>query len=199
MPLLRPVPAGLPHGILLQQPVGDSARGRADRPIHAGQRRRRQPRAHESRRQGGRRVLHRPLDHAHREARARVVVLAAGALESTRILLNSRSPRFRTASAIEEGVLGHYLMDHFTVEGAGGFMPPALSPPANRWHDPAASSFPSTRTCAPARIPASSRLPLRRRRQPGAVRSRVPSQGFGDAWRQKVRARFRTTSRCIAG
>ena len=63
------------------------------------------------------------VTHRHREAYARVVVLAAGALESTRILLNSRSPAVRRASAIREGVLGHYLMDHFTVEGAGGIMP----------------------------------------------------------------------------
>jgi choline dehydrogenase-like flavoprotein len=61
--------------------------------------------------------------HRHREARARVVVLAAAALESTRILLNSRSPLFPQGVGNEEGVLGHYLMDHFTVEGAGGFMP----------------------------------------------------------------------------
>ena len=35
----------------------------------------------------------------HREAHAQVVVVAAGALESTRILLNSQSPRIRRASA----------------------------------------------------------------------------------------------------
>ena len=34
------------------------------------------------------------MTHAHREARAKIVVLAASALESTRILLNSRSSRF---------------------------------------------------------------------------------------------------------
>jgi choline dehydrogenase-like flavoprotein len=61
--------------------------------------------------------------HRHREAHARVVVLAAAALESTRILLNSKSPLFPQGVGNEEGVLGHYLMDHFTVEGAGGFMP----------------------------------------------------------------------------
>jgi choline dehydrogenase-like flavoprotein len=61
--------------------------------------------------------------HRHREAHARVVILAAAALESTRILLNSRSPLFPQGIGNEEGVLGHYLMDHFTVEGAGGFMP----------------------------------------------------------------------------
>ena len=61
--------------------------------------------------------------HQHREAYGRVVVLAAAALESTRILLNSRSPLFPQGVGNQEGVLGHYLMDHFTVEGAGGRMP----------------------------------------------------------------------------
>jgi choline dehydrogenase-like flavoprotein len=56
----------------------------------------------------------------HGEARAKIVVLAAAALESTRILLNSRSPRFPQGVGNSSGVLGHYLMDHFTVEGAGG-------------------------------------------------------------------------------
>jgi choline dehydrogenase-like flavoprotein len=59
----------------------------------------------------------------HREARARVVVLAAATLESTRILLNSRSRRFPNGVGNSSGVLGHYLMDHFTIEGAGGILP----------------------------------------------------------------------------
>jgi glucoside 3-dehydrogenase (cytochrome c) catalytic subunit len=61
--------------------------------------------------------------HTHREARAKVVVLAASALESTRILLNSRSSRFPEGVGNSWGQLGHYLMDHFTLEGAGGFLP----------------------------------------------------------------------------
>ena len=56
----------------------------------------------------------------HGEARARIIVLAASTLESTRILLNSRSPRFPNGVGNSNGILGHYLMDHFTVEGAGG-------------------------------------------------------------------------------
>jgi choline dehydrogenase-like flavoprotein len=59
---------------------------------------------------------------AHREWQAKVIVLAAGALESTRILLNSRTPRFPQGVGNSQGVLGHYLMDHFTIEGAGGEM-----------------------------------------------------------------------------
>ena len=61
--------------------------------------------------------------HAHREVRAKVVVLAASALESTRILLNSRSSRFPEGIGNSSRQLGHYLMDHFTLEGAGGFLP----------------------------------------------------------------------------
>jgi choline dehydrogenase-like flavoprotein len=58
-----------------------------------------------------------------REAYARAVVVAAGALESTRILLNSKSPSYPQGVGNSHGVLGHYLMDHFTIEGAGGTMP----------------------------------------------------------------------------
>jgi len=58
-----------------------------------------------------------------REVRARVVVLAASALESTRILLNSRSPRFPEGVGASSGVLGHYLMDHFTLQSATGIIP----------------------------------------------------------------------------
>lgn len=60
------------------------------------------------------------LTKAHKEARAKVIVIAAATLESTRILLNSRSRRFPNGIGNSSGVLGHYLMDHFTVEGAGG-------------------------------------------------------------------------------
>ena len=63
------------------------------------------------------------VTHEHREADARVVVLAAGALESTRILLNSKSTSFPQGVGNHEGVLGHYLMDHFTIEGGGGLIP----------------------------------------------------------------------------
>jgi choline dehydrogenase-like flavoprotein len=63
------------------------------------------------------------ITHDDRECQARVVVLAAGALESTRILLNSQSPSHPQGVGNSTGVLGHYLMDHFTIEGAGGRMP----------------------------------------------------------------------------
>lgn len=53
------------------------------------------------------------------EARARVVVLAAGACESVRILLNSRSAAFADGLANSSGKVGCYLMDTVgsSVEG----------------------------------------------------------------------------------
>ncbi len=58
-----------------------------------------------------------------RELRGRVVVVCAQALESTRILFNSATPRFPKGLANSSGVLGHYLMDHFWGFGASGTMP----------------------------------------------------------------------------
>src|SRR4051794_25977145 len=57
------------------------------------------------------------------EVKAKVVVLAAAALESTRILLNSRSRRFPDGVGAHNEALGHYLMDHFTIERGGGILP----------------------------------------------------------------------------
>jgi choline dehydrogenase-like flavoprotein len=65
--------------------------------------------------------------HVAREVRAKAVVLAASTLESTRILLNSRSRRFPNGVGNSQGVLGHYLMDHFTLENARGIMAPLQS------------------------------------------------------------------------
>jgi choline dehydrogenase-like flavoprotein len=47
----------------------------------------------------------------HRHAAARVVILAASACESVRILLNSKSARFPDGLANSSGKLGRYLMD----------------------------------------------------------------------------------------
>jgi choline dehydrogenase-like flavoprotein len=48
----------------------------------------------------------------------RIVFLAASALESTRILLNSTSSDFPDGLANSSGALGHYLMDHTMSAGA---------------------------------------------------------------------------------
>lgn len=67
----------------------------------------------------------------HHSARARVVVLAAGACESARILLNSKSPRFPDGLANDHGIVGRYLMDSVGTNVSGQF--PALEglPPTN--------------------------------------------------------------------
>ncbi|MSO24246.1 MAG: GMC family oxidoreductase [Acidobacteria bacterium] len=57
------------------------------------------------------------------EVNARVVVLGASCLESTRILLNSRSRQFPTGLANSSGVLGHYLHDHTMTGTVVGFAP----------------------------------------------------------------------------
>jgi len=51
---------------------------------------------------------------------ARVVFLCASTLNSTAILLNSRSSRFPNGLGNDSGVLGHYLMDHHNGGGATG-------------------------------------------------------------------------------
>jgi choline dehydrogenase-like flavoprotein len=59
-----------------------------------------------------------------RETRGRAVVLCAQALESARILLNSREPRHPAGLGNSSGALGHYLMDHLWVAGgASGEFP----------------------------------------------------------------------------
>ena len=61
---------------------------------------------------------------------ARIVVLCASTLESTRILLNSAPGGLANSS----GVLGHYLMDHMYGAQISGRMP-GLGP-ARPWHGP---------------------------------------------------------------
>ncbi len=52
-----------------------------------------------------------------------VVFLCASALGSTKILLNSKSPRFPDGLANSSGVLGRYLMDHHFRAGGSGILP----------------------------------------------------------------------------
>ncbi|HJQ25156.1 MAG TPA: GMC family oxidoreductase [Blastocatellia bacterium] len=59
----------------------------------------------------------------HREVMGKVVVLCAGTLESTRIMLNSVSSQYPNGIANTSGVLGHYLMDHVGGGGASGLLP----------------------------------------------------------------------------
>jgi choline dehydrogenase-like flavoprotein len=57
------------------------------------------------------------------EESGKVIVLCASTLESTRILLNSKSAIHPTGLANSSGTLGHYLMDHVYSVSAGGIVP----------------------------------------------------------------------------
>jgi choline dehydrogenase-like flavoprotein len=66
------------------------------------------------------------------EVHARVVILSAQTLESTRILLNSGTPQYPNGLGNSSGVLGHYLMDHLWVAGgASGEFPDVPAPKAS--------------------------------------------------------------------
>jgi choline dehydrogenase-like flavoprotein len=54
------------------------------------------------------------------EFEGRLVFLCASALESVRILLNSKSPRWPDGLANSSGTLGRYVMDHTMGAGADG-------------------------------------------------------------------------------
>lgn len=54
---------------------------------------------------------------------AKVVVLCASTLESTRILMNSKSRQHPNGFGNSSGALGHYLMDHMFQISAGGIVP----------------------------------------------------------------------------
>jgi choline dehydrogenase-like flavoprotein len=70
-------------------------------------------------------------DGSDRHVRAGIVVLAASACESARILLNSRSPRFPDGLANSSGVVGRYLMDSTGTDAAGYFPQLEEMPPHN--------------------------------------------------------------------
>lgn len=65
----------------------------------------------------------------HRELHAKVVILAASALESTRVLLNSRNRAYTQGLANSSGTLGHYYTDSLKGGNAEGVIPDPLNPP----------------------------------------------------------------------
>jgi choline dehydrogenase-like flavoprotein len=70
-----------------------------------------------------------------REALARVVVLAASTIESTRLLLNSASRQHPDGLGNSSGVLGRFLMDHTYISGFEGRFPANIHwrPPRVSW------------------------------------------------------------------
>jgi choline dehydrogenase-like flavoprotein len=67
---------------------------------------------------------------AEREIQARVVILAASACESARLLLNSRSSRHPQGLANGSGAVGRYLTDTVGA-GMGAFVPSLMNLPAH--------------------------------------------------------------------
>jgi choline dehydrogenase-like flavoprotein len=63
------------------------------------------------------------LTREHHEVFGKVVVLGASCLESTRILLNSRSRIYPNGLGNSSGLLGHYLHDHTMTSSITGFAP----------------------------------------------------------------------------
>lgn len=63
------------------------------------------------------------VTYQEQEAYAKVIMVAASTLESTRLLLNSKSRQHPNGLGNASGVLGHYLVDHFGGIGASGFYP----------------------------------------------------------------------------
>jgi len=127
--------------------------------------------------------------HQGREAYGRVVVLAAAALESTRILLNSRSAQFPQGVGNQEGVLGHYLMDHFTIEGGGGLIPRLRSSKREPVGRPCGFIIPKYANVGTNRNSSF----LRGYRFDGDGSQELYGHAFllpefGDAWRQRVRS-----------
>ncbi len=69
-------------------------------------------------------------DRKEYKIRARVVVLAASACESARLLLNSKSPDFPDGLANSSGMVGKYLMDT-TGTSVAGLIPDLMDMPAH--------------------------------------------------------------------
>lgn len=64
------------------------------------------------------------------QVRGRIVVLAASACETARLMMNSRSPQHPDGLANSSGLLGKYLMDTVGTD-AGGFVPSLQDLPAH--------------------------------------------------------------------
>lgn len=129
------------------------------------------------------------VNKVHNEARAKIIVLAAATLESTRILLNSRSPRFPNGIGNSNEILGHYLMDHFTVEGAGGELASLKSSKREPIGNPCGYLIPKYSNTDGHK---NSNF-LRGYRFDGSATQQLYDHafsmpGFGQSWREKVRS-----------
>jgi choline dehydrogenase-like flavoprotein len=104
-------------------------------------------------------------------------------------LLNSRSQRFPNGVGNSSGVLGHYLMDHTTLEQAGGTMPALASSRREPVGRPCGYIIPKYANTAPRY---QNKNFLRGYYFAGDGRQQLYEQafstpGFGREWRDKVR------------
>jgi choline dehydrogenase-like flavoprotein len=130
---------------------------------------------------------------AHHEVHGRVVILAAQAFESVRLLLNSAGPQDPAGLANSSGVLGKYLLSHFTGFGASADFP-AFHRPAdqNAPRKPTGLFVARFRNLDPQKPDA--RFPRGYGYQGGGSTSIEPDAGgFGAAYVAAVKASGRTT------
>jgi choline dehydrogenase-like flavoprotein len=121
-----------------------------------------------------------------------VIVVAAAALESARILLNSKSASHPHGVGNSNGVVGHYLMDHFTIEGAGGEMPSLRSSSRELVGRPCGFLIPKYINTATSATKDRNSKFIRGYRFDGDGSQELYGHAFllpefGDAWRKKVR------------
>ena len=174
VPLLRPVRPRLRDALELLVAVGADSAGDGDR--QAAHRRQRDGARGDGRRDRPARPAsptstRTPVRENH--VRARIVVLAASACESARILLNSKSSKFPQGLGNSSGNVGKYLTDSDRRRRAPGFIPKMMDQvPAQRGrrrrHAPLHAVVARQQE---ARLPA--RLPHRDRRRPRHARRRV--------------------------
>ena len=132
------------------------------------------------------------ISREHREVSAKVIVVAAAALESARILLNSKSASHPQGVGNSNGVVGHYLMDHFTIEGAGGEMPSLRSSSRELVGRPCGFLIPKYINTATSATKDRNSKFIRGYRFDGDGSQELYGHAFllpefGDAWRKKVR------------
>jgi len=129
-----------------------------------------------------------------REVRARVVMLAAQAFESVRLLLNSRSPQDPAGLANSSGVLGKYLLSHFTGFGASAEFPAfARRADANLPRKPTGLFVARFRNLDPAKADGADFPRGYGYQGGGATEFAMDAPGFGAEYLRAVRESGRTT------
>ncbi len=122
LPLLRSLRPRLHHPLLLQQRRHDPSGRQRDGKSHAvsQQHRRRTDLRRRSAAASAACESSTRIPCATPSTQARVVFLCASAIESVRLLLNSKSAHFPDGLANSSGLLGRYVMDHHYGSGAFG-------------------------------------------------------------------------------